>query len=73
MSAVRDGDPSGFLAAMLERVQAEVSQPRDIAVRSADTEHAAHSGPLSPIMPGLVEVAEPRSEQPVAADDPELA
>jgi hypothetical protein len=38
----RYGDPGRLLAAVLERVQAEVREPRDITAWSADPEDAAH-------------------------------
>src|SRR5439155_17638613 len=45
-SLVGDGDAGAFLAAVLERVQAEVGQPGDVAIRFADgvvdAEDAAH-------------------------------
>ena len=44
--AVRDGDPGALLAAVLERIEAEVGEPRDVAVviagRVVDAEDAAH-------------------------------
>ena len=44
--AVGDGDAGALLAAVLERVEAEEGQPRDVAVgraeRVVDAEHAAH-------------------------------
>ena len=42
VAAVRDRDPRRLLAAVLERVQAEVREPRDVAVGCADAEDAAH-------------------------------
>ena len=42
VAAVRDGDPGRLLAAVLERVQAEVREPGDVAVGRADAEDAAH-------------------------------
>ena len=46
--AVRDGDARRLLAPVLERVQREMRQPRDIAVRGVDAEDAAHQ-PTVPI------------------------
>jgi hypothetical protein len=40
--AVGDCDPGRLLPAVLERVEAEVREPRDVAARGADAEHAAH-------------------------------
>ena len=40
--AVRDRDARRLLAAVLQREEAEVREPRDVAVRSTDAEHAAH-------------------------------
>ena len=40
--AVGDGDPGGLLAAVLEREQAEEGDARDVALRRADAEDAAH-------------------------------
>ena len=37
-----DGDPRRLLAAVLQREQAEVRQPRDVAVGRVDAEDAAH-------------------------------
>ena len=37
-----DGDPGRLLAAVLERVQAEVGEPRDVAAGGVDAEDAAH-------------------------------
>ena len=41
-AAVGDRDPGGLLAAVLEREQAEVREPRDVALVRADAEDAAH-------------------------------
>jgi hypothetical protein len=43
VTAVRDRDPSRLLAAVLERMQAEVREPGDVAVGCADAEDAAHA------------------------------
>ena len=40
-AAVADRDAGRFLAAVLQRVQAEVSELGDVFVRGPDTEHAA--------------------------------
>ena len=40
--AFRDGDSRGLLAAMLERVEAEVAEARDVTAGRADSEDAAH-------------------------------
>ena len=45
--AVRHGDSSRLLAAMLEREEPEVRQARDVALAGVDTEDAAHQ-PLTP-------------------------
>ena len=37
-----DGDPGRLLAAVLQRVEPEVGEPRDVAVGRADAEDAAH-------------------------------
>ena len=46
LRAVRDGDAGALLAAVLERIEAEVGEPRDVAVviagRVVDAEDAAH-------------------------------
>ena len=42
-----DGDPGRLLAAVLERVQAEVGEPRDVAAGRVDAEDAAHQRPLA--------------------------
>jgi hypothetical protein len=39
---VGDGNPGRLLTAVLERVQAEVREPRDVAVGGVDAEDAAH-------------------------------
>jgi hypothetical protein len=39
---VGDGDPRGFLSAVLEREQSEVGDARDVALGRPDPEHAAH-------------------------------
>ena len=36
------GDPRGLLAAVLQRVQAEVGEPRDVTLGRPDAEDAAH-------------------------------
>src|SRR5207302_1653877 len=43
-AVVGDRDPGRFLAAVLEREQAEVRDARDVPLRGADAEHAAHQG-----------------------------
>ena len=63
-AVVRDRDPGRLLAAVLERVQPEVGEARDVAVGSADAEHAAHQLPYA--FPQLVEA---EAEHRVAADD----
>ena len=40
--AFRDGDSRGLLAAVLERVEAEVAEARDVTAGRADSEDAAH-------------------------------
>ena len=37
-----DGDARRLLAAVLEREEPEVREPRDVAVRGVHAEHAAH-------------------------------
>ena len=44
---VGDGDPGRLLAAVLQRVEAEVGEPRDIALGRPDTEDPAHQDSLS--------------------------
>ncbi len=39
---VGDRDAGGLLAAVLEREEPEVREPRDVAVRCVDAEDAAH-------------------------------
>ena len=46
-TGVRDGDSRRLLAAMLERVEAEVGKPRDVALVRADPEDAAHQSSAS--------------------------
>ncbi len=41
-AVLRDRDPGRFLAAVLEREEAEVREPRDVAVGGVDAEDAAH-------------------------------
>ena len=43
-----DGDAGRLLSSMLERVQREVGEPRDVAIRRVDAEDAAHQ-PTVPI------------------------
>ena len=45
---LRDGDARRLLPSVLERVQREVRQPRDVAIRRVDAEDAAHQ-PTVPI------------------------
>ena len=42
VAAVGDGDARALLPAMLQGVEREVREARDVAVRRADTEDAAH-------------------------------
>ena len=39
---VGDGDPGRLLTAVLEGEEAEVGEPRDVALRPVDAEDAAH-------------------------------
>ena len=64
---VGDGDPRRLLAAVLEREEAEVGEPGDVAVVRVDAEDAAHRGP------GLLQRGEREPEEPVAADDADPA
>ena len=68
VAAVRDGDPGRLLAAVLERVQAEVREPGDVAVGRADAEDAAHA-----LAVGLPEIGELHAEHAVAAHLADLA
>ena len=60
-----DGDAGRLLAAMLQREEREVRQPRHIAVGRADTEHAAHQWLT---LPDGSEVGEGGAEDLVPAD-----
>ena len=42
-AAVRDGNACALLPAMLQRVETEVGEPSDVAIRSINAEDAAHS------------------------------
>jgi hypothetical protein len=42
-SLLRDCDPGGLLAAVLQRKEAEVREPRDVAVCGVNAENAAHA------------------------------
>ena len=42
-TAVRDGNACALLPAMLQRVETEVGEPSDVAIRSINAEDAAHS------------------------------
>jgi hypothetical protein len=42
-SLLRDGDPGGLLAAVLQRKEAEVREPRDVTVCGVNPENAAHA------------------------------
>src|SRR5438128_1939177 len=44
-----DCDPGGFLAAVLQREEPEVREPRDVAVGCMNAEDAAHAYRTSPI------------------------
>src|SRR5262249_57903700 len=46
-AAVTDGDAGRLLAAVLQRVQREVGEPRDVAVRRVDAEDAAHQSAIA--------------------------
>ena len=41
-ASLRDGDPGRLLAAMLEREEREVREPRHVTLDRADPEDAAH-------------------------------
>ncbi len=60
-----DGDPCRLLAAVLEREEREVGEPRHVAVVGANSEDAAH---LVLTLPGGAEVGERDAENLVPAD-----
>ena len=41
-AAVRDGDPGALLPAVLQRVEREVGEPRDVTIVGVDAKDAAH-------------------------------
>src|SRR5581483_6805580 len=49
--AFADGDARRLLPAMLQRIETEVRQPRDVAARRADPEDAAHQSSTNPTQP----------------------
>ena len=64
------GDTRRLLSAVLEREEAEVRQPRDVALVGADAEHAAHQ-PAPRV--GKGELGECHAEKLPAADRPDSA
>ena len=50
-AAFADGDACGLLPAMLQRVEAEVREPCDVAARRADAEDTAHQRGTRPTQP----------------------